>query len=91
MRARIAAALALLAAAAAAQASPTGTPQANAPRDGKGSAIELPFGHHRDRTVSGNAAADAAVPRRHPTQAEWRKAYIVRHGHDLVAPAHPGH
>lgn len=97
IRAGIAAATALLAATTA-MASPIGTPQSNAPRTGKGTGLDLPFGHRRDAApataIAANGATESAVPvapRRRLTQAEWRKAYIARHGHDLVAPAHPGH
>ena len=76
------------AAAAAAAASPTGTPQSNAPRDGKGTALDLPFGH---RAVAAARAGDASAAPRRLTQAEWRKAYIARHGHDLQPALHPGH
>ena len=100
MRARIVAAATLLFAATLAQASPSGTPQANAPRDGKGTAVDLPFFRHHSAppptaaSVGGGKVLGKATPvepRRHLTQAEWRKAFIAKHGHDLQAPAHPGH
>jgi hypothetical protein len=47
-------------------------------------------GHRSKQATEANGATPKPV-RRHLTAAEWREAYIARHGHDVPSLAHPGH
>ena len=77
---------ALLAVAAVADASSIGTPQANRPPSG--TPRSLAIGHHHNRGAAAAGGSTVATPRM--TQAEWRRAYIARHHHDLPQLSHPG-
>lgn len=85
--------------AAAAVASPTGTPPANRPPTGTGHSLGGLFDDvvgSRHDAQTGEASddrqgGDSGKRHRHLTAAEWRAAYIAKHGHDLPSLAHPGH
>jgi hypothetical protein len=75
-----------------APASPIGAPGANQVPVRKGTSVGGLF----DNLVGGHDKADAKTSdggraHKHLTAAEWRQAYIARHGHDLPSLSHPGH
>jgi hypothetical protein len=77
------------------EASPTGTPAANRVPTGKGTSFgglfdDMVGGNHDNQTTDVNGEK-SKPPRKRLSAAEWRKAYIARHGHDLPSLSHPGH
>jgi hypothetical protein len=82
-----------------APASPIGTPAANRIPTGKPHSVnglfdDLIGSDHEDRAAgdaSSGKGGKTETRHRHLTAAEWRQAYIAKHGHDLPSLAHPGH
>jgi hypothetical protein len=47
--------------------------------------------HHGKKDAATADGQTGKSKHKHLTAAEWREAYIAKHGHDLPALSHPGH
>lgn len=79
-----------------AAASPIGAPPANRPPTGKGRSVgglfdNLVGSNHDGRAEGDGEGGKTKPPHRRLTNAEWRRAYIAKHHHDLPNLSHPGH